>query len=243
MQLGIQLSRKAWIFIGTGAAVVLIGVASFLTWQSNQFRFTGMYPSAGRVPQTVKVYFNFSKDLQPDTKAQMEPTEEGKFSIEGKSIVFTPKSVMNTGEKRVIITSPKSTTGEQLEDITVTFNVEYVPYNQLTPEQQKDEVDRTSNSSQNEFPIINSFLPYQSLDYNIGYELPATEGYPLTLVISTNITPGNDWNYYYQRLEQARKDALALITSKGYKLEDYNIEYEDEYLMQYTQNVDPHDSD
>jgi hypothetical protein len=225
------------LIIIVGLVVLLGGLVAFYFWNQT-FRISSVSPNpAPYVVTQIEFTFSHPLDQSYDLKKAKISNDavKGTFKLTASSIVFKPADAMPKGRLTFTFPGIRSTSGEQL-DATSTVNVKYVPYNQLSKDEQKRQIDQ-SDSFQNDFPIT-SYVPHAAPTWKVEFILPSESGLDkLTLVVTPYIERGTrepevDYN---ARLEDVHKEFEAYVTTSGFKLSDYYIQYVNNYLSRYDQ--------
>lgn len=216
--------------------LLVIGIIVYSFWYSS-FRVASINPNP--VPMSVtQIEFTFSRDIDQkyDTKKITLSNDKvkGSFSLTKNSIIFKPDDSMPKGQLTFNFPGVRSTTGEQM-DFKPTVNVKYVPFNQLSREEQHRQTTR-SDSFQGEFPITNGYVPHATAAWKVEYALPAESGVDkLTLMVTPLFDQGlrEPLVDYQARLELVRTEFEAYLAAGNYKQSDYYIIYADPYLSKY----------
>ncbi len=180
--------KRTVIIFGILAVLILVIIYAVIT--GHQFHLVRTDPANGsqNVPTTQIVSFYFNQNLakanSTSTDSQnystgfdfnivaISPETPGSVSISGKKVVFKPGIQGLTSQPYTMhLTHIKSEQGKTLPDITLSFNVTYVPFNELPADQQQQQINQTDqtqdvNSARNKF--IKS-LPYTNDNYSIEY--------------------------------------------------------------------------
>ncbi len=176
---------KKWIL--PILVVTLAGIyIAFKIVTNNSFRLVKTDPANGssRVPTTQSIVFYFNQKLADVNttnidsgaefnKIDINPLVPGQVKIDGKKVIFKPGVqglTANTAYK-VTLSNIKAADGRTLKDITINFTAIYVPFNNLSSEQQKQQINETdhyhdTNNARNNFI---KGLPYTTSGYSIEY--------------------------------------------------------------------------
>ena len=221
------------------AIISIIGIIAYIWW-FNSFRVTFIDPSP--IPLgTRQTTFYFSKSINRtyDTKnITIDPATPGKFTVGENSISFRADNDLQKGNLRFTFKDLSIQNGPTATLSTI-VSVEYVPYNELSKNEQKRQLDQ-SDSNQSEFPITNGYVPHVSAAWGIEYLLPVDSGNDkLTLNVKIYADRGTNEPIvdYHARLDGIHQEVVDYIKAGGFKLEDYYINYEDPYLSKYDQRA------
>ncbi len=177
--------RKRTLILFLAAILVIIFVSLGVV-RNRKFHLVSTDPSSGssQVPtyQIVTFYFNkplkAANDVAVDSGSDfnsidINPSTPGQVKIDGKKIIFKPgvQGFSLNQSYTIKLTNITSAQGETLPDQSLTLKVTYVPFNNLSNNQQQQQINQTdqfhdSNTPRNK--LIQS-LPYTTSGYSIEY--------------------------------------------------------------------------
>lgn len=205
------------------------------------FRLKTISPG-DEVPMSVtQIEFVFTRDLSTDTLTGITKTPEANMAItiESNKIIFRPLDSLSQGSLTITVPNVIARNGEILGEVKKTFVVKYIPYNELSKDEQKRQVNQ-SDGGQGRFEIINGTLPHAAYNYTADFIYPDTSDQRLTIVIDVyGRDTTEDESSYIARMEQAKTDVLFFLEkNKGNnELDDFDIIFNNDYLSRY--NTDP----
>jgi hypothetical protein len=230
------------------AAAVALVIIVLIILNVVIFRVTSYSPSLDNMPSAARlIRINFTQPIK--SIEGVEVADEKVFpediKIKGNSVYIT---VPSKGLKDGALTSLRFTkvTSQwfnfSLGKTIQRFTPKYIPFNQLSEDQQQAIV-AASNSGQSDDPFLNNNFPIRTDEYSIE----ATKDSSSTLILVT-ITFAKDIPNYdvspqatgvsNEEAERLRDKALATIRQKGGNPDKYSITYTNLYLSEkYTYNL------
>lgn len=227
------------------AAVVILAFTLFLHISNNgHFRLVRTDPKNGshQVSYNQSVIFYFNRNLATQTApkegqqhdeqylekftyglsnniVEVSPSVPGKVNIDGNKLIFQPGVLgfsVDT-DYTIKLEKIKSVGGETIPDITITFRVSYVPFNNLSSDQQNQQLNQTdqyhdTNSPRNKF--IQS-LPYSTNGYRIEYL--QSNDYFLVSIINTPVSTQKEAALRYMSNHgiDTKQDKITYFIARG----------------------------
>lgn len=177
-----------------------------------------------KVSRVTPITFTFNKELDQKTKDSfsIKPSIEGSVSVSGNRLIFDPSSTYSLNTSYVAqIKSPISKNGQTSRPVTIKFFVTYVPYNELPPDQQKAEIDKT-DAIQKKYPIL-SKLPYENDHFKITFSFNEINKLFINVTLYAIINGPSDYESYKQQLQDYKAEALKYLSNNGADTNALNI--------------------
>lgn len=235
MQNSLLSQYRGLIFAALATALVVLIAATL--WFFLTFRLTATEPSNTVAYTITQITFTFSKDLSNKTLEGISttPATNGAFVIDKNRLIFRPTDTLKKGTLTFSFSDITAENGSVIKSLEKVFAVEYVEYNDLSEEEQQRQVSE-SGGGQDNFDILNGYLPHAAYNYTLDYIEPLPDDKKLTLVIDVYGKSSDESNeVFVARVEQARRDMLTYLdTHKGKNsLDDFNLIYNNDYLSRY----------
>lgn len=222
------------IYLIVAAIVILIAIVAgyFLYINIATFFVSSTSPDNNSevAGSTTNIRLNFNKEVdnksvknsiisQSDIILSYEKTSE-------KTITIYLKNISNDKKYTIFLKNIASTDGKILELYTYTFQTKYIPYNQLSKEQQEQELQKTDKGNIND-PIMN-VTPYTDINFKINNSKdPGSNKFKIIITLLFNAADYRS-NNLPQIREQYKKEALNYLVAQGINLNNYTIEYIDQ---------------
>lgn len=233
------------IIIAVG--ILLLLLIGWSLFSSAQFRVSSTTPDHRNYPASlgrIKIFFSQPLDvdglrqrLADDPGSLVVPLFDSKVTVTVEAdylqVVFqnTPLPGKYALDLRDITAADGDTLTTELPLV-----IKDIPYKQLDKDEKAlyDQlVGETSEGSiVDEYPIL-GILPYESRNYKISYRFEEETKPPTVIITMKTFPPGNNARpataeetaAYLASVRTYRNEALAFITSKGFSLNDYPLEY------------------
>lgn len=207
-------------------AVALIGLEAA---HALRFHMVSTNPPIKAVATTSPSFnVNFSKPLSQVSGVTVSPDILGASTVSGKKLTITFKTALSAGTSYTItIKSITATNGSKLANLKLTFKPKDIPYNQLSPSQQK-EITNNQDKSQptaSRDPIL-SHLPYNTINYTLSADI-SVQGKQSTLTLDAQILLSSADRANESAAVAGYKQQIAdYITSLGLDPTKYTITYD-----------------
>lgn len=227
-------------------ALVVIGL---LVYNFVFFRVSGVSPSLSNMPSSARlVRMEFTQPIKSVEGVELagQPVFDEDIKIEGRSLLIT---VPVSGFEADTLTSIRFTKvtsewfGFTISNYLKRFTPTYIPFNELSKEQQTAMI-TASDSNQSDDPFLNNSFPIWTDDYSIEASKD-TDSSDISVVINfSKDIPDYDVSpsatgVTGEEAERLRDAALATIRDKGGDPEKYSITYGNVYLTEkYTNSLD-----
>lgn len=224
--------------------IIAILIGAFFWWFLS-FRLVSTNPKYEVSTSISQIEFKFSKDISLETLKNIStiPAVNGAYSVNKKSIIFKPIDPLKTGKLTFTFSKVVASNGDELKALSARFNVGYVEFKDLSDDEIKRQVDKSSGG-QNRFDLLNGSLPHAEYNYTLDYIESSVSDEKLSLVIDTYGKATNESTEVYEaRMEQARTDVIDYINQNKGKnsLDDFLFTFNDPYLAKYTTAEPEHD--
>lgn len=220
-------NRKHLIIIVAIVAGLLLAGYILL---SMRFRLVSSVPNRTGVVATSTAAFKltFNRELEKKDYLNTEETQNNttpiqRIDIEDNTMLVFVESLTEGQEYTFAIANITSTKNERLDGITFDFVAKYIPYDELSKEQQALQM-AVMDSSSVEDPII-GILPHDTLDYqmNVRHETDHVGDYQLVVDLQILLSQA-DLNIDRQAAINTYKEAaFEYIRQNGLNPDDYLI--------------------
>lgn len=240
----ILAANKRRIIVAVG--LVLVGI---FVYNVAVFRVFGLSPSPDNMPSSsrlIKIDFTQPIDSIEGVEVAGDIIENDQISIKGRSVSINLRGDSFEEGKMTSIRFEKATS--KWLGLTVTgylqrFTPKYIPFNELSKEQQQAAV-ASSDSAQSNDPFLNNNFPIRTDDYSIDASKDDTTSDVSVVVTFAKDIPDYDVSpnatgVSNEEAERLRDEVLRKIRELGGTPEKYSITYTNPYLSeQYTNELD-----
>lgn len=155
----IQQHRKQIII--TSLVVIILLIGGFFAYDNLVFRLKSTSPDASEVATSASfIDFNFSQPIKSIQKVEFND-KNANYKIDGKTVRVTVPRLNSDTDDNITLTGLESKWfNNQINTVSLEFTPYYIPYDQLSKEEQQVSINK-SNSGQindkflkNQFPVI-----------------------------------------------------------------------------------------
>lgn len=238
-----ELVRRYRKLIILTVILVVVIVASWLVYDSLVFRLKGTTPKNGSTPPASlqQVEFVFNKKIKDDGVIDRivllvngeNPIDivRGDSRIEDNKIIIEIIRLNQDVQYEFTVTDITAENGKKIDKVALTFSPTYVPFNELSKEQQAASIADVEDPV-TEDPMF-AIAPYRTIDYSIDYiELEQTEENPdgeparPPKNIQIHVFMSNaDYSDEKKVVSERRQQAINYLRSKGIDTDNYTITY------------------
>ncbi len=211
---------------------IILAVIGFLTYASLRFHVTGTTPQT----KGLSIYtptFTIHTNKVLDAKGTSTPVANENIisssTVKGRDIEI--KIIFPLSEKKtytITVNSIRAADGSQLINKVFTLQPKDVPYDKLSPKEQKNLIDGQDRPTAIQSDPLLSHLPYSSLNFNLTGVIRADASGKAVVEVDAELLPsaadvksGNE----SQVIEQYKQEVLAYIRSVGLDPANYPIVY------------------
>lgn len=174
------------------------------------------------------IIFEWNRPIQKQINIKIEPSISYTTSVEGGKLTINPTTdLVNNTKYTVTVSNIKQENSDQFEeDFRLSFTAAIIAFDKLSKEQQ-EEIIKDVDEQYKKYPIL-GILPTQHPDFAIESQYIKNELYiVITPAVLANGLTEEEYTTTYASYLQEGKDYL---TDRGYKLEDYNVVSDQEFL-------------
>jgi len=154
-------NNKPILIALTLTIILFLGYGISSIFKKPAIAFTNPINGKEEIDPKTKIEITFNTPVSESMKDKIfiTPKTEGTFTFENQSLIFKkPKKVIFTSSKDLIssteykieIKEPRSWIGIKGKDYSFVFNTKYIPWNELSPEQQEREIQVTEEGVEEE---------------------------------------------------------------------------------------------
>lgn len=218
------------IIIAVVVALLLGG--TLITIRNNVvFRLVEASPSAGRVPTaTIYINFEFNKELYEidlDNSAGSEPSIVQKIELHGKRLRVKLGALDDGKNYSIKLRSIRSTKGKVIDFYDYNFTARYIPFEQLTQEEQKTILDDQQSDKAITADPIFAHTPYGGLHFKLAATVAEKDGKSTPILSAQILLSRADITTNREvAITQYKQEVGDYLQSKGIDPNTYEITYE-----------------
>lgn len=237
-------TNKRRILIGVG--VIIVGL---LIYNVAVFRVFSLSPSPDNMPSSTRlIRIDFTQPVDSIEGVEVANTliEDDQIEIKGRSVLISLEGEAFEEGEVTSVRFEKATSkwfGFTISGYLQRFIPKYIPFNELSEEQQQAAID-SSDSAQSNDPFLSNNFPIRTDDYSITATKDDTSADISVVIMFAKDIPDYDVSpnavgVSNEEAERLRDEALKKIRELGGTPEDYSITYTNPYLSeQYTNDLD-----
>lgn len=224
-----------------GAVLIVIAITVWWIYYSLFiFHITKVDPGNSRLPTSQNILeISFNKQLAQNQKAtdklSVLPAVPFDASINDKTLrINLRQTYVKDTRVEIRINNLVADNGDTFSK-TLYFDVEYVPFGNLSEDQQEQQI-KESDGFESSYPLIRK-LPLITKDYEIDFRLPSNNQTKVPIVITTttivtsNPLADQSSPEYLELLRITRRDAISWLKQSGYNDELYELYFTEPQLV------------
>lgn len=218
--------------------VLLAGSIGLGIWWQNQFRIIRTLPEQNKTHNTQSpIIIEWNKPISDSIKIRFNPEVDFEKTIEGNKLTIMPQQTLIEDQVYALTLSDIKEKNSSAEPYNFTLNFRALtqPFDTLTQEEQQA-ITKPVDSQYDKYPVT-TILPVQHPNFSISGQYVKDQFYVV-------ITPAVYANGLTQEeYESTRKtyieEARTYILQRGFKLEDYKVIDDQQYLQLTSKEASP----